>query len=132
MDQTCLCIAVRKASRRMTTVYDDALAPVGINLAQYSLLKKIRRMAPVSLTDLGAAMDLDRSTIGRNVKVLDRMGLTQAITGKDHREATVELSETGQGVLTTAIPLWERAQEQINTRLGADKVAQLEQLLAEL
>src|SRR4051794_24743998 len=73
MDQTCLCIAVRKASRRMTTVYDDALAPVGINLAQYSLLKKIRRTAPVSLTDLGAAMDLDRSTIGRNVKVLERM-----------------------------------------------------------
>jgi DNA-binding MarR family transcriptional regulator len=132
MDQACLCIAVRKASRRMTTVYDDALAPVGINLAQYSLLKKIRRMAPVSLTDLGAAMDLDRSTIGRNVKVLERMGLTQPVTGKDHREATVELSETGEAILTAAIPLWEQAQEQINSRLGADKVAQLEQLLAEL
>lgn len=116
----------------MTTVYDDALAPVGINLAQYSLLKNIRRMAPVSLTDLGAALELDRSTIGRNVKVLDRMGLTQAVTGKDQREATVQLSEAGQGTLATATPLWQQAQDHINAKLGADKAAQLEQLLAEL
>lgn len=132
MDQTCLCIAVRKASRRMTTVYDDALAPAGINLAQYSLLKNIRRMAPVSLTDLGAAMDLDRSTIGRNIKVLERMGLARPVAGKDQREASIELTEAGQSILTLAIPLWEQAQQAINAKLGPANVAQLEQLLAEL
>lgn len=116
----------------MTTVYDDALAPVGINLAQYSLLKNIRRLAPVSLTDLGKTMELDRSTIGRNIKVLERMGLAQPVPGKDQREATVELTETGQGTLARAIPLWEQAQQMINAKLGPVNVAQLEQLLAEL
>lgn len=116
----------------MTTVYDDALAPVGINLAQYSLLKNIRRMAPVSLTDLGAAMDLDRSTIGRNIKVLERMGLARPVAGKDQREASIELTEAGQSILTLAIPLWEQAQQAINAKLGPANVAQLEQLLAEL
>jgi DNA-binding MarR family transcriptional regulator len=132
MDEICLCIAVRKASRRITNVYDEALAPTGINLAQFSLLKKIRRMAPVSLTDLGKAMELDRSTMGRNVKVLERMGLIQAVAGKDQRQASVELSEAGQETLSTAIPLWEHVQADINARLGLDKVAHLEQLLAEL
>ena len=132
MDEICLCIAVRKASRRITNVYDEALAPTGINLAQFSLLKKIRRMAPVSLTDLGKAMELDRSTMGRNVKVLERMGLIQAVAGEDQRQASVELSEAGQATLSTAIPLWEHVQADINARLGLDKVAHLEQLLAEL
>ncbi|HTM76190.1 MAG TPA: MarR family winged helix-turn-helix transcriptional regulator [Devosia sp.] len=132
MSQTCLCISIRKASRRMTTAYDEALAPVGINLAQFSLLKTIRRLEPVSLTDLGHTTELDRSTIGRNVKVLDRMGLAQAGAGKDQREATVALTPAGQGVLQAAIPLWERAQQDIEARLGPANVAQLEQLLADL
>lgn len=132
MDEPCLCIAVRKASRRVTTLYDDALAPVGINLAQYSLLKAIARMAPVSLTELGKTTELDRSTIGRNVKVLERMGLAQPVTGLDQRQATIELTATGQGVLSTAIPLWNRAQQQVNARLGPAKIAQLEQLLTAL
>jgi DNA-binding MarR family transcriptional regulator len=132
MSQACLCIAIRKASRRMTTLYDAALAPVGINLAQFSLLKTIRRLAPVSLSDLGRTTELDRSTIGRNVKVLERMGLAQAAAGKDHREATVELTSTGQGALHTALPLWEQAQRDIEARLGPAKTAQLEQLLAAL
>ncbi|HTN63286.1 MAG TPA: MarR family winged helix-turn-helix transcriptional regulator [Devosia sp.] len=132
MSQTCLCIAIRKASRRMTTLYDVELAPVGINLAQFSLLKTIRRLAPVSLSDLGRTTELDRSTIGRNVKVLERMGLAQAVAGSDHREAAVELTPTGQGALHMALPLWEQAQRDIEARLGSAKTAQLEQLLAAL
>ena len=58
----CICIAVRKASRRLTARYDEALAPVGINLAQFSLLRNIRRHGPVSLTRLGELTELDRSS----------------------------------------------------------------------
>jgi DNA-binding MarR family transcriptional regulator len=116
----------------MTTVYDEALASVGVNLAQFSLLKNIRRHAPVSLTELAGATELDRSTIGRNVKVLERMGLARTVASTDQREASIELTEAGQGTLQTAMPLWEQVQHDINARLGAANVAQLEHLLASL
>ena len=95
----CHCVVLRKASRKVTSYYDDALAPLGINVAQFSLLRHIDRMAPVSLTDLGARVELDRSTVGRNAKVLERMGLAIIRPGKDQREATLTVSEAGQGVL---------------------------------
>lgn len=60
----CHCIVLRKASRRVSSYYDEALAPLGVNIAQFSLLRNIDRMAPVSLTDLGMRVELDRSTVG--------------------------------------------------------------------
>ena len=91
----CICIAVRKASRRLTARYDDALAPLGINLAQFSLLRNINRHGPVSLTRLGEITELDRSTLGRNVRVLERMNLCAPAVAPDKREASVTLSEDG-------------------------------------
>ena len=67
---TCYCAALRKATRRLTAAYDAALAPVGVNLAQFSLLRTVSRHGPLSLTDLARRMELDRSTVGRNVKVV--------------------------------------------------------------
>ncbi|WP_159715866.1 MarR family winged helix-turn-helix transcriptional regulator, partial [Geminicoccus flavidas] len=82
----CYCIALRAASRRLTTLYDAALQPVGINVAQFSLLRNVKRAQPVSLTELGRRMELDRSTVGRNVRLLQRMGLVRMASGSDQRE----------------------------------------------
>ncbi len=59
----CHCILLRKASRKVSSYYDEALAPLGVNIAQFSLLRNINRTAPVSLTDLAARVELDRSTL---------------------------------------------------------------------
>lgn len=128
----CHCVVLRKASRKVTSYYDDALAPLGINVAQFSLLRHIDRMAPVSLTDLGARVELDRSTVGRNAKVLERMGLVLIRPGKDQREATLAISETGQGLLREGAPLWDAVQADIETRLGPGGIEQLRGLLAAL
>lgn len=74
MSDPCYCIVLRRASRRLTAIYDAALAPLGVNLAQFSLLRTIRRTEPVSLTRLGHETELDRSTVGRNVRVLEGHG----------------------------------------------------------
>jgi len=130
MDAPCYCIVLRKASRRITALYDEALAPVGVNLAQFSLLRKIARKEPVSLTELGRLADLDRSTIGRNVRVLDRMGLTETRPGReDQREAMVALTAAGQKALEKGAPLWDSVQTRIEQRLGAENARQLETLL---
>ena len=130
--ELCICIAVRKASRRLTARYDEALAPVGINLAQFSLLRSIRRHGPVSLTRLSELTELDRSTLGRNVKVLERMGLCAPADAGDKREAAIVLTTEGKHILAAAEPLWATAQTDIRTRIGADGAQQLEALLGAL
>jgi DNA-binding MarR family transcriptional regulator len=128
----CYCIVLRKASRRLTSLYDEALAPFGINLAQYSLLKNVVRNAPVSLTELARLLDLDRSTVGRNARVMVRMGLLAMASGEDQREQALSPTERGRKVFAGAAPVWERVQEDIEAKLGPQKAEQLQSLLAEL
>ena len=130
--ELCICIAVRKASRRLTARYDEALAPVGINLAQFSLLRNINRHGPVSLTRLADLTELDRSTLGRNVRVLERMGLCAPADAADKREAAIALTLDGKRILAAAEPLWATTQTDIRTRIGAQGAAQLEALLGAL
>ncbi len=112
--------------------YDAALDAAGINLAQFSLLRSIARLGPVSLTALSETTELDRSTLGRNVRVLERLGLVAIGGGKDQREAMLSLSPNGKTTLAVALPLWEGTQDAIRTKLGADGVAQLTALLGAL
>jgi DNA-binding MarR family transcriptional regulator len=128
----CYCAALRIATRKATAIYDDALAPAGIGLAQFSLLRKIERGGRLSLSELGRLASLDRSTIGRNVKVLQRRGLIEVGPGDDHREATVALAEDGRAVLRKGAPLWRAAQARIEAKLGEGGADQLRALLAAL
>lgn len=126
---SCYCILLRKASRRLSALYDEALEPYGINIGQFSHLRTVRRHEPVSLTELGELMELDRSTVGRNTKVLERMGLVEAVSGEDQREALLQLSEQGRALLRGAEPIWHDVQVKIDERLGADRTEELKQLL---
>lgn len=129
----CYCAALGVAARKLSALYDDTLAPVGITVAQFRLLRLVAR-APArwSLTALGRVAELDRSTIGRNVRLLQRLGLVRMVTGADHRETAVELSEGGGRTLREAMPLWNAAQRRIEALLGADTAAQLRSLLQSL
>ena len=128
----CLCTKLRRASRGVTRLYDDALAPVGLNAAQFSLLRNLQRLGQSSITCLAEAMGLDRSTLGRNLKVVQGMGLVDCGEGSDQRSRQVALSEAGQRLLEQGAPLWEQAQQALAKRLGADKRAQLMRLLDDL
>ena len=129
---SCHATLLRKAYRRASSHYDDALAPLGINIGQFSLLRNIRRMAPVSLTDLSARVELDRSTLGRNTKVLQRMGLVASGPGKDQRETVLIITKEGQDMLDAGSPLWDKAQADFEARLGPGNMKVLQDLLAAL
>ncbi|MET0238699.1 MAG: MarR family transcriptional regulator [Sphingobium sp.] len=132
MSSPCHCVHLRKAARKLGARYDAALEPTGINIAQFSLLRTIERRQPVSLTDLGKHLELDRSTMGRNVRVVEKLGLLQMARGEDQREAMVELSPQGTTTLRAAEPLWEQCQTEIEAHLGKDRLdalAELDRLL---
>jgi DNA-binding MarR family transcriptional regulator len=128
----CYCIDLRKAARRVSLIYDEALSPAGINLAQFGLLRSIEHRAPVSLTELGRLTELDRSTVGRNVRVLERMALVEYVPAEDQRESTVILTRFGRRTLDAGAPLWAKAQKKIEAALGEDGATALRLLLASL
>ena len=116
----------------MTRLYDEALADVGLNAAQFSLLRNLQRLGQPSISALAEAMGLDRSTLGRNLRVVEGRGLVQLGEGADQRSRQVALSDAGRQVLEQGAPLWEHAQQQLALRLGADKRAALLALLDDL
>lgn len=129
MKSPCICTTFRSLSRKLSAAYDAALAPVGLNIAQYAMLRRIEACQPVSLTDLGEALELERSTVGRNVKVLERTGLVvTSRSAVDQREAVVSLTDTAENLLTEAFPLWEGCQKETRKIVGL----QLESLLRQL
>ncbi|PRA87815.1 MarR family transcriptional regulator [Ochrobactrum sp. MYb29] len=129
MSNPCFCILLRQAARKSSSVYDQALAPLGINVAQFSLLRKISRAQSISLTELARLADLDRSTMGRNAKVLQRMDLVEQTPGEDHRETHIALTAMGRDLVERGAPLWDEAQEEIEAKLGGEGVEQLLTLL---
>jgi len=128
----CLCTRLRRASRGVTRLYDEALADVGLNAAQFSLLRNLQRLERPSISALAEAMGLDRSTLGRNLRVVQGRGLVRLGEGSDQRSRQVELTDAGVRVLEQGAPLWQRAQEQLALRLGADRRAALMALLEDL
>ncbi len=132
MQTTCYCAALRAASRKTTALYDEALTPAGIGVAQYSLMPRIRRAGAVSLTELARLAELDRSTVGRNVRVLERMGLVTETTAEDQRETAVALTEAGRERLRRARPLWDEAQRRIEAAIGAERAETLRVLAQSL
>jgi DNA-binding MarR family transcriptional regulator len=129
----CYSTVLRSATRKVSSIYDEALAPLGINVAQFSLLRAIERLQPVSHTDLAHDAQLDRSTIGRNVRVIERMRLAETHRGEvDHREAIVMLTPVGAELLDNAAPVWDECQKAIEARLGPVKITNLQDILRSL
>ncbi|EIM17344.1 MULTISPECIES: MarR family winged helix-turn-helix transcriptional regulator [Pseudomonas] len=128
----CLCTNLRRAARGVSRFYDGALDGFGINVAQYSLLSNLRRLDQPSISSLAEAMGLDRSTLGRNLRVLEGEGLVRLSEGEDQRNRIVQLTEEGQQRLLAALPAWEAAQQRLIDRLGAEKRETLLALLNEL
>lgn len=128
----CLCTQLRRASRGVSKLYDDALSAVGINVAQYALLKHLQRLQQPSISDLAEALGLDRSTLGRNLRVLEAKGLVVMQEGVDQRSRIVWLSVQGEQVIIEAFAAWQCVQALLAERVGADRVETLTHLLSEL
>lgn len=130
MSTLCHCTILRRVTRKLSAVYDLALEPFAINIAQYSLLRAIAREQPLSLTTLGRRTELDRSTVGRNVRVLEKLGLVVTRRSEDdQREAVVSLTAQGADTIHRAFPAWENCQRDIEAKLGAGKIDTLRTLL---
>ncbi|WPB55042.1 MarR family winged helix-turn-helix transcriptional regulator [Xylophilus sp. GOD-11R] len=125
--------ALRKASRRVTQLYDTALAPSGISVAQRSVLVHIQRAGSPTMSELAYAMVLDRSALARNIRPLERDGyLVQSRDDADGRSRRLELTPAGSAKLAESNRLWRTAQRRFETVYGADRAVALRLALAEI
>lgn len=127
----CMDFNLRKASRALTSVYNQVLAPSGLLITQFSLLAMLRAYGgSLSVSHFAQTLGMDRTTLSRNIQPLERRGFVRiAPDPADRRVQIVDLTADGQSALDTAWPLWQAAQEQVQTLLGNDRRAHL---LAEL
>lgn len=123
--QACICFSLRKSARAVSQLYDEALRPSGLRATQFSLLVATRMLAPVTIGRLAEALVMDRTTLTRNLRPLEKNGLIRALQGKDRRERELTLTSTGQDVLSKALPSWKAAQEQLTEELGFERVSRL-------
>ena len=124
----CNCAALRRASRRVSQFYDTALAPAGLKSTQFAMLAEIGRRAddPPTIRELGETLVMDQSTIGQNLRPLEREELIAIETdANDRRRRNISLTRKGRARLSAARPLWEEAQAQFEEAFGAREAARL-------
>ncbi|MFT5776108.1 MarR family winged helix-turn-helix transcriptional regulator [Hyphomonas sp.] len=114
-----------RAARVLTRHYDDALRPVGITITQFGLLKVIQRLEPESISDIAQALDIDRTTLSRNLKPLEKAGLVFRGSEGESRRRRVLLTTLGVAKLKEAQPFWQMAQDRVEDVLGDAKLQDL-------
>jgi DNA-binding MarR family transcriptional regulator len=130
----CVCGRLRRASRALTQLYDDVMAPTGLRVTQFSLLRTLARQGPdaVRITELAALTLIDRTALSRNLEPLVAQGFVEIVPGRDARTREVRIIRAGRAALTKATPAWRRAQVEVARRLGAPRVDALVGLLADV
>lgn len=126
---TCISTRLRQATRKANAVYDDALEKYGITVVQLSLLRTIHRVGQPTLKRLAAETKLDASTLGRNVRVLEKANLIHFQPGTDKRTRVLSLTDHGTEITEEAAADWDRVQADLKSRLGPGGYETLFQLL---
>ncbi len=125
----CTCAKLRRTARRLTQAYDRALKPAGLRLTQYSVLANLARRGPLSITELAELLAMDRTTLTRNLRPLEKAGWLAVGKGPDRRSRAVAVTAAGRRVFERAQPLWQDAERAFRRKLGRDDAKALRDLL---
>ena len=123
--RSCACANIRRAARVITQLYDGFLRPTSLRGTQFGLLMAVRALGPVTVTKLAERTMMDRTTLGRNLGLLEKKELIRIQPGKDQRVREVSLTDQGLEALMKALPLWEKAQTHVVKGLGEERMNNL-------
>ncbi len=123
--KNCTNLHLRQAARVVTDFYNSVMVSTGLHANQFSLLVPPYLNPGLTINQLADISGLDRTTLARNLKLLELHGWIMVRSGEDQRTRQIHLTESGQQILLEALPLWEQAQEQVKSVLGQEGLAQL-------
>ena len=128
----CTCFNLKKATRVVQNLFDEAFRTVGLKGTQFTVLTHVFSFGPITLTKLADVMFLDRTTLARNLSPLEKKGFIEINPGSDLRTRRIDITESGRILLSKALPLWEKTQERIKSGLGEEKWSAMISIISEL
>src|ERR1700730_15493779 len=132
ISRTCIAVRLRLLNRVVTNLYDDALRPLGLKVSQLNILivtAPLRLALPAQVCEI---LQLDASTLSRNVKPLQTHGWLEVVPDEDARTQPFRLTPQGKRLIEEAVPAWEEDQRQATELLGDEGIALLDKAAKKL
>ncbi len=130
--KTCIAVRLRLLNRVVTNIYDDALRPLGLKVSQMNVLVVTAKLGVARPAQVCALLQLDVSTLSRNVERMRAQGWLEVVAGEDARTQSFRLTTQGKRLLEKAIPAWEKAQQDAEDIFGVEGVAVLDKATMKL
>ena len=121
---TCYCARLRRSVNLMTKYYNQKMCSSGLSLKQYFLLVNLLSIGPCNITELAEYIELDRSTVVRNLKPLFGKGFIEDLSSPNSRDKAISVTQAGKETLKIANPLWLSAQTAIAESIGENEIEQ--------
>jgi DNA-binding MarR family transcriptional regulator len=126
---SCMALRARRMSRIITRIYDDAMRPLGLTASQFTLLTEVAKQDGVTAVEIGGDLDIEKSTLSRNLKRLCALKLIDMDPPAGRRGRGLHLTEKGDAALHTAFPIWRETQSKVEHALGNDSTGTFDRLL---
>jgi DNA-binding MarR family transcriptional regulator len=130
--RSCVAVRLRLLNRVVTSFYDDALRPLGLKVSQLNVLVVTARLGVARPAQVCDILQLDASTLSRNVKPLQAHGWLEVVPDEDARAQPFRLTPQGRRLIEKAVPAWEEAQRRATELLGDDGIALLDRVARKL
>jgi DNA-binding MarR family transcriptional regulator len=114
----CMCGSVRRTSRALTQLYENALRPLGLRATQFTILQALSMAGEVTQTQLGEILAMDSTSLTRTLQIMSREGWVAERRGEDRRERRLRLAKTGETQFKRALPAWEKVQSRLRQQIG--------------
>src|SRR5947199_2880386 len=122
----CVAVRLRMLNRAITNIYDDALRPLGLKASQLNILIVTAKLGLARPGQVCEILQLDASTLSRNVKPLQAHGWVEVVPGEDARAQPFRLTPKGKRLIEKAVPAWEEAQRRASELLGNEGISLLD------
>jgi DNA-binding MarR family transcriptional regulator len=124
----CFCLASRQAARKITRLYDSYMQGSGVRATQFTILSQLMLRGEMPIGKLAGLLGMERTTLSRNLTLLEGKGWISISAGEDPRARMIEITTQGRSVVRRGFPYWSKAQAHIGKLLGADGQAALKLL----
>lgn len=131
IETECFCITARGLANRLTQLYDQRLETCGLKVTQYSVIKKIVKQPEITVSELATQCQLDRTTLTRNLYVLEKNGWIEFTEGSDRRQKRVRLRSEKANAFQAACATWAQLQNELNALVDLDSIRISEQQITE-
>lgn len=116
----CLTHGLMRAARAVARGFEAEAASLGVTAPQFTALARLSFMGPMTVSQIAARVDADRTTMTRNLGVMAQKGWITEASAEDRRERVWQLTEAGRVIVAEVMPVWQAWQARLVARLGRD------------